>query len=158
MTKFKHGDRVTCTITRNGDVHNITDAKISIDNDGTLYICHNNLNCSDVPADDLLGYQYGSQLNDNFPDDGITNLKLSDTGNAEGKTKDEMREEALKEYNAIVNPAWEEYIRVTAPADKQYSVIKQPALIAYNAELDRIHALPDDDVITVKGKRYKLIT
>jgi len=42
MTKFNHADKVTCTITDGEEAYDIADAKISIDNGGVPFICHNN--------------------------------------------------------------------------------------------------------------------
>jgi len=66
---FKHNQKVTCEIYGK----KITDAKISIDKDGTPYICQNEINgCS---ADDKLGYKYSWALNKDFTYDNVTNLK-----------------------------------------------------------------------------------
>lgn len=77
MTKFNHADKVTCTITRNGTVHDITDARISIDDDGMPFICHNNPNCDGTLARDRLGHISSWQLRKNFTNDFVTNLKLA---------------------------------------------------------------------------------
>jgi len=63
------------------------------------------------------------------------------------KTKNEMRDEAYEIYRAIRDPAYE-----------AYETIDKTAWDIYIEEIARIDALPDDDVITVKGKKYKLIT
>ena len=76
MTTFKHADKVTCMITRDGTEHDITDAKISIDKEGDLYICHNNPDCDCAEADDMLGYPYCLWLSSNFTNYYVTNLKL----------------------------------------------------------------------------------
>lgn len=70
--KFKHGDRVTCTI----DGTKITDAKISIDKNETPYICQNFKDGTN--ADDKLGYKYSWVLNSNFIDTDVTDLKLAE--------------------------------------------------------------------------------
>ena len=62
--KFKHGDRVKCTI--NGT--DIDEARISIDKDGTPFICQN-----ETPGDsaeDMFEYKYSWKLDDN-----VTNLR-----------------------------------------------------------------------------------
>lgn len=69
---FKHGDRVKCTI--NGA--DIEDARISIDKDGTPFICQNEK--GGWYADDTLGYKFSWQLNDDFTDDDVTNLRLAE--------------------------------------------------------------------------------
>lgn len=66
---FKHNQKVTCEI--RGD--KITDAKISIDEDETPYICQNEKD--GVTADNLLGYKYSWQLDKDFTNDNVTNLK-----------------------------------------------------------------------------------
>ena len=71
MTTFKHGDRVTCEIKG----IKITDARISIDGDGTPYICQNIKNGG--IADDKLGYKYSWVLSKDFIDYDVTNLKLA---------------------------------------------------------------------------------
>ena len=67
--KFKHNQKVTCEI----DGTKITDAKISIDKDGTPYICQNEEDGS--WAEDRLGYKYSWSLNKDFTDGNVTNLK-----------------------------------------------------------------------------------
>ena len=62
--KFKHGDRVKCTI--NGT--DIDEARISIDKDGTPFICQN-----ETPGDsaeDMFEYKYSWKLDDN-----VTNIR-----------------------------------------------------------------------------------
>jgi len=66
---LKHNQKVTCKI----EGEKITDAKISIDEYGTLYICQNKKDGSS--ADDKLGYRYSWKLNKDFTDCGVTNLK-----------------------------------------------------------------------------------
>lgn len=60
MPTFKHGDRVTCEI--NGI--KITDAKISIDEDGTPFICQNEF--IGWNAENKLGYKYSYKLDKDF--------------------------------------------------------------------------------------------
>ena len=67
--KFKHGDRVKCTIKGT----EIDDARISINKDGTPFICQDKKDGWD--AEDKLGYQYSWQLNDDFTYDDFTNLR-----------------------------------------------------------------------------------
>ena len=50
-------------------------------------------------------------------------------------TKEEQRVEVEKAYDAIRDSAWKDY----------------------RAKLDKINAQPDDEIITVKGKKYKLM-
>lgn len=68
--KFNHNDRVMCTI----QGYDITDARISIDADGTPFICHNNEECACGWADNKLGYKYSWALTKRSS---VTNLKLA---------------------------------------------------------------------------------
>ena len=77
MTTFNHGDKVTCTVEHEGEFYNITDAKISIDDDKTPFICHNVRNCDDGRADNMFGYSCGWLLKTDFTDYRVTNLKLA---------------------------------------------------------------------------------
>ncbi len=70
---MKHNDKVTCST--NGTV--ITDARISIDNDGTPFICHNEKDCDGSSADDKLGYKYSWGLDRDFTEKNVTNLRLA---------------------------------------------------------------------------------
>jgi len=65
---MKHNQKVTCEI--NGT--KITDARISINKDGTPYICQNEQ--FGARADDKLGYRYSWGLNKDFTDTDVTNL------------------------------------------------------------------------------------
>ena len=66
---FEHNQKVTCEIYGK----KITDAKISIDEYGTPYICQNEK--EGATTDNLLGYKYSWQLNKDFTDYNVTNLK-----------------------------------------------------------------------------------
>ena len=44
-----------------------------------------------------------------------------------------------------------------AAAWEDWEAIQEPALKAYQAEIDRIDSEPDEDIIEVDGKRYQLI-
>lgn len=66
---FKHGDRVKCTIKGT----EIDDARISINKDGTPFICQNKrIGCN---AEDKLGYKYSWTLDEEFEDSDVTNLR-----------------------------------------------------------------------------------
>mgnify|MGYP000042660694 CR=1 FL=1 len=67
---FKNGDRVTCKI----HVTEIKDARISIDKDGTPFICQN-VKCG-VYTEDKLGYEYSWRLSKDFTDCFVKDLKL----------------------------------------------------------------------------------
>lgn len=67
--KFKHGDRVKCTI----EGVDIDDAKISIDKDGTPFICQNKKDGWN--AEDKLGYEYSWALSEEFNNSNVTNLR-----------------------------------------------------------------------------------
>ena len=69
--KFKHGDRVKCTIKGT----DIDDARISIDKDGTPYICQDKKNGWE--AEDKLGYKYSWTLDEEFEDSDVTNLRYA---------------------------------------------------------------------------------
>jgi len=68
---FKHNDRVTCKI----HVTEIKDARISIDKDGTPFICQN-VKCG-VYTEDKLGYKYSWRLSKDFTDCFVKDLKLA---------------------------------------------------------------------------------
>ena len=72
MTTFKHGDRVTCEIKGT----KITDARISIDKDGTPYICQDIVSGAD-DVNDEFGYKYSWYLSKDLTDCDVTNLKLA---------------------------------------------------------------------------------
>jgi len=65
--KFKHGQRVTCKIIQ-CDVTKIKDAKISINSDGSKYVCQNQKDGNNS-AKDKLGYKYS------FDIENVTDLK-----------------------------------------------------------------------------------
>ena len=71
-------------------------------------------------------------------------------------TKQEQKDAALKAYEAIKIPAWEDYEAIQAPAWEAYEAIKKQAYAVYQAELKRIDNEPKD-IIEVDGKRYQLI-
>ena len=60
--------------------------------------------------------------------------------------KEQQKVEANKVYRAIIAPAW-----------KAYQAISAPAWNDYQAKIEKIEKIEKDDIITVKGKRYKLI-
>ena len=64
---FKHNDRVTCKILET----KITDARVSINKDGTPYICQNIRD--GFNAENKLGYTYSHTLDGLF----VTDLKLA---------------------------------------------------------------------------------
>jgi len=68
--KFKHGDRVTCTI----DGVEITDARISINPNEETFICQNVK--GGARARDLLGYKYSYYTGHNFSNPFVGDLKL----------------------------------------------------------------------------------
>lgn len=69
MEKFKHGDKVTCYICETY----IDDAVITIEN-GIPFICQNYKNGSD--CNNKQGYNYSWQLEEDFNDCEVSNLKL----------------------------------------------------------------------------------
>lgn len=66
---FKHGEYVKCTI----DGTEIDDARISIEKDGTPFICQNKKD--GWKAEDRLGYKYSWILDEEFEDRNVTNLR-----------------------------------------------------------------------------------
>ena len=96
MTTFKHGDRVTCEI--NGT--KITDARISIDEDGTPYICQDIKNGN--PVDDKLGYKYSWELDKDFTRYSVTNLKLAGPKQLEDIEVGDVLLESGKEYPVLM--------------------------------------------------------
>ena len=62
---LKHNQKVTCEI----DGTKITDARVSIDEDGTSFICQNKKD--GLSAENKLGYKYSWSLTDSI----VTNLK-----------------------------------------------------------------------------------
>jgi len=69
--KFKHNDRVTCTISG----HKITDARISINKDGRPFICQNVIG---FPQPEYkLGYLFSWGLDIDFTDPDVEDLKLA---------------------------------------------------------------------------------
>lgn len=63
-SKFKYGQRVACKIKE----QQINDAKISIDDDGTLYICHNNEDADGAEANNKLGYEFSWKIFNKYQD------------------------------------------------------------------------------------------
>ena len=70
---FKHNDRVTCKIFET----KITDARISIDKDGTPFICQNERGYAE--PEDNLGYKNAWVVGDTFYAIGLEDLKLATT-------------------------------------------------------------------------------
>lgn len=66
---FKHGQKVQCNIKGT----EINDAKISINKDGTPFICQNEGNGHD--AEDKLGYMFSWMLNKDFTFPNVQNLR-----------------------------------------------------------------------------------
>lgn len=81
-SKFKHGQRITCKIRKGAEYPKyISDAKISIDEDGSLFICQNV--CSGLRADKKLGYDYSWNITVGKKDfteggDGVTEINFLD--------------------------------------------------------------------------------
>jgi len=66
---MKHNQKVTCEI----EGTKITDARISINKDGTPFICQNKQ--LGAHADDRLGYKYSWMLNRDFTHSSVKNLR-----------------------------------------------------------------------------------
>lgn len=58
VTRFAHGDK--CEFRYKGSVY--SDARISINSDGSAYLCQDI--CNGFTTDDKLGYKYSYKLND----------------------------------------------------------------------------------------------
>lgn len=69
MNTFKHNQKVTCTI----QGVKIRDARISINEDGRVYICQNIKNGGE--AEDKLGYNFSWRINSDFTGHDVDNLK-----------------------------------------------------------------------------------
>ena len=67
---MKHNQKVTCEI----DGIKITDARISINKDGSPFICQNEQ--LGAHADDKLGYKYSWGLMKDFTDFAVTDLSI----------------------------------------------------------------------------------
>ena len=67
--KFKHNQKVTCEIYK----IKITDARISIDDDGQPYICQNEIDGHKIK--NKLGYKYSWYLYNNFTYPCVKNLR-----------------------------------------------------------------------------------
>lgn len=82
---FKHGDRVKCTIKGT----EIDDARISIDKDGTPFICQHRKR--GLYAEDTLGYRFSWMLSKEFEDRGVTNLQSAEKSFDYPKIGDEYK-------------------------------------------------------------------
>ncbi len=60
-------------------------------------------------------------------------------------TKQQQKEQAYKEYEAIIAPAYKEYLAIEEPALKEYK--------AKCKEIDE----QEEDIKIIDGKRYKLV-
>ena len=70
---YYHGQSVKCFI----DGEEITDAKISINNDGEGFICQNK--AAGTIADNLFGYRYSWKISRDFTNSCLSNLKSTRT-------------------------------------------------------------------------------
>ena len=70
--KYQHNQKVTCEI----DGTKITDARISINDDGQPYICQNEKKGSN--ANNKLGYKYSWRLEEDFTDGFFKNLRSTE--------------------------------------------------------------------------------
>ena len=71
-------------------------------------------------------------------------------------TKQEQKDLALKEYDAITDPAWEECKATTDPAWKKYEATKYQAWEEYDAKCKKIDE-QEEYIKIIDGKIYKLI-
>jgi len=72
-------------------------------------------------------------------------------------TKQQQREEANKEYSAIVDPARKEYNASLRRALQEYEAIVDQAYEAYQARLAEIGEDDIPDTITKNGVTYKRV-
>ena len=72
-------------------------------------------------------------------------------------TKQEQKDVALEDYNAIVDPACRAYDAIEKSAYKNLNTIRNTALEAYYAELKRIEREePPEEIPIFKGTREAL--
>jgi len=83
-------------------------------------------------------------------------------------TKQEQKDQAYREYEAIQKPAWEEYETIKekaykeyetiiSPASREYEAIRILAFEKYQAKCKKIDEQDEEDIKIIDGKRYKLI-
>ena len=70
--------------------------------------------------------------------------------------KQEQKDRAWQEYQAIKEPAREKYKAIYEQADKEYEAITEPARKKYYAKCRAIDE-QDKDIKIIDGKKYKLI-
>jgi hypothetical protein len=130
-TDFKTGDRVTCKI--NGI--EITDAKISVDTDGDLYICQNVQN--GIDAQDKLGYKYSWFFY--FLEDGITDNDITELKKVEYNAKYSIEE--LKEKKIAINvrnkEEWKEVVGELLKVTNWYSGNKDVQIHYWDYEKEK---------------------
>ena len=113
---FKHGDSVTCTI--EGDI--IVDGKISIDADGTIFVCQNKHD--GWGANDLLGYDGSWSIYERFEETFESECLRNDCCDLK-----------LKEIEAIPDPK-----KITIEDDISSSEFDEEFLALINSGADRI--------------------
>ena len=72
---------------------------------------------------------------------------------------------AFKEYNAIIEPAYKKYRAIEGPALKEYKAIQEPALKKYRATREqafkeyqsKCNEIDEQDIKIIDGKKYKLV-
>ena len=80
-------------------------------------------------------------------------------------TKQEQKDKAYAEYNAIERAAFKEYNAIIEPAYKKYRAIEGPAFKKYNAiekqankeYQSKCNEIDEQDIKIIDGKKYKLV-
>lgn len=119
MKKFKHGDRVMCTISGT----EITDAKISINKstNGFMYICQNIVDTSFTQMDDLLGYSYGQYLDEDFESISVKDLRLAEKSFDDPQIGDVYLEDGNEEEEVTVLAVVERLVFVSCTNEPHVS-------------------------------------
>jgi hypothetical protein len=149
---FKHGDRVKCTI----DGTDIDEARISIDKDGTPFICQN-----ETPGDsaeDMFEYKYSWKLDDN-----VTNLRSAKKSFDSPKIGDEYID--AKGNSRFVLGVAGRVIFLSSPLSKDdfCSILTKEQLIilGYTIANDKPKEEPTEmtleDIEKLVGKKVKIV-
>ena len=80
-------------------------------------------------------------------------------------TKQEQKDKAYAEYNAIERAAFKEYNAIIEPAYKKYRAIEGPAFKKYNAiekqankeYQSKCNEIDEKEIKIIDGKKYKLV-
>ena len=80
-------------------------------------------------------------------------------------TKQEQKDKAYAEYNAIIQQAYKKYRAIQGPAYKKYRAIEEAALKEYQAiekqsykeYQAKCNEIDEQDIKIIDGKKYKLV-